>query len=113
MKSTDPSKLETILRLIAHLNRRLSGISERAFLSDVDEIDLTAFRLSAIGEVGFKLSEDFKNRHPEVDWLAMYGMRNVIVHDYDTIRPEMLWDAAINHLAGLAKLCRTELSRNN
>ena len=45
----DRDRLETILRVIGHIERRLSGMDLRAFAADGDEIDLTAFRLSVIG----------------------------------------------------------------
>jgi uncharacterized protein with HEPN domain len=105
----DFDRIELILRLIGHLERRLSHLSEQGFLNDKDEIDLTAFRLSAVGEASYKLSGELKSRHPHIDWMAIYGMRNVIVHDYDAIRPEKLWEAATEKLNDLADICRVEL----
>jgi len=46
----DKERLETILRVIADVERRLGGMDFQAFSTDGDEIDLTAFRLSVIGE---------------------------------------------------------------
>jgi uncharacterized protein with HEPN domain len=106
----DFSKLELILRMIAHLERRLSRLSRGAFLADVDEIDLTAFRLMVIGETSAKLSDELKLRNPHIDWPNIYGMRNVIAHDYDSVVPERLWAAYTGNLAELAATCREELA---
>jgi uncharacterized protein with HEPN domain len=105
----DFAKLDLMLRMIGHLERRLSSRTRAAFLTDIDEVDLTAFRLSVIGETSSKLSPELKSRHPHIDWIAIYNMRNVIVHDYDAVLPERLWAAFANGLDALAEVCRMEL----
>jgi uncharacterized protein with HEPN domain len=105
----DFDRLELIQSLIAHLRRRLANLSERAFYADKDEIDLTAFRLSAMGEACYKLSDELKLRNSRIDWIAIYGMRNVIVHDYEGIKPERLWKVITENLDEMEELCRVEL----
>ncbi len=81
MTRQDFHRLDLILQMISHLRRRLKPLSLRAFLGDVDEIDLTSFRLAVIGELTSKLDPALKARHPEIQWQAIYAMRNIIVHD--------------------------------
>jgi len=38
--------------------------------------------LQVLCESAQRLSEESKSQHPEVDWRAMSGFRNVLVHDY-------------------------------
>jgi uncharacterized protein with HEPN domain len=102
-------RLELILRMIGHLHRRLGPLSIEAFLTDVDEIDLTAFRLSVIGEATSKLSDDVKSRNSGINWPSIYGMRNVIVHDYGAIEPERLWVVFVKDIDPLALICQREL----
>ncbi len=104
-------RLELILELIAHVVRRTADISKADFLSDRDEVDLTAFRLAAIGETSSKLTDDLKSRHPQILWTDIYAMRNVIVHDYDAVKPERVWDVLGHNLNALADVCRKELAR--
>lgn len=111
MNNQDFAKLELVLRMIAHLERRLSRLSRATFLADVDEIDLTAFRLMVIGETSAKLSDSLKLRNANIDWPNIYGMRNVIAHDYDSVVPERLWAAYADDLAELTAVCRLELQR--
>ena len=99
--------------MIGHLRRRLTPLSERSFLADIDEIDLTAFRLAAIGEVSSKLSEALKERHPHIHWPSIYAMRNLIVHDYEAIEPERLWAAFLNDIDALAAVCEAEIAKGN
>jgi uncharacterized protein with HEPN domain len=111
VSNLDLSRLELIVRMIGHLHRRLHPLSLEAFVANVDEIDLTAFRLSVIGETTFRLSEDLKARNPAIKWPAIYAMRNVIVHDYGAIEPERLWAVFVNDLAPLADVCQREIKR--
>lgn len=111
MIGQDFYKLELILQMIGHLHRRLGPLSDRDFAANVDEIDLTAFRLAVIGETTAKLSTALKGRHAHIDWSAIYGMRNIVVHDYGAIEPERLWAVFKNDIDMLADVCRSELAR--
>ena len=106
----DADRLELILRLIDAIDRRLSVIELDRFTTDEDEIDLTSFRLATIGEESNKLSQALKDRH-DLPWRAIYGLRNIVFHDYGTILPERIWITATEHLAMLADVCRKELAR--
>lgn len=105
----DIDRLELIVELIDHIQRRLSIVTEDAFLRNQDEIDLTSFRLLHIGEAAHKLSAEIKARHPALPWAAIYQMRNVISHDYPAIIPWRIWDTATTKLDELRALCRAEL----
>lgn len=98
-----------MLRFIAHLERRLSGLSEAQFHADRDEIDLTAYRFQMMGEAARKLSENLKGRHPHIKWSGIVAMRNIIAHDYEGIASKVMWNAARDELEALAKACRDEL----
>jgi uncharacterized protein with HEPN domain len=49
------------------------------------------YEITVIGEAVRRISEEFKAAHPEVEWSAMKGMRNHLVHDYDEILEENVW----------------------
>jgi uncharacterized protein with HEPN domain len=38
--------------------------------------------LQIIGEAAWRLPNELKDRHPEIPWRQMAGMRHVLVHDY-------------------------------
>ena len=106
----DKERLETILSVIADLDRRLGDMDFRTFSGDHDEIDLTAFRLSVIGENANKLSEGIKARNPALPWKGMYGFRNLVSHEYAMIAPRFVW-AATQELEPIRDMCQAELSR--
>ena len=47
--------------------------------------------LQVLCESAQRLSEERRNLHPEVDWRAMSGFRNVLVHDYFGIDFGIVW----------------------
>jgi uncharacterized protein with HEPN domain len=106
----DRERLEIILKAIADIERRLGAMDFDAFSGDVDEIDLTAFRLSVIGENANKLSEAVKARNPSLPWKAMYGFRNLVSHEYALVAPRFVW-AAADELEPIRQMCVAELTR--
>lgn len=97
------------MQMIGHLRRRLQPISLRTFLGDIDEIDLTSFRLAVIGELTSKVNAALKSRHTNIDWPSIYAMRNIIVHDYGAIEPERLWAVFVKDISSLTEVCGKEL----
>ena len=106
----DRQRLETILRVVADIDRRLGGMDFNTFSGDGDEIEPTAFRLSVIGENANKLSKEIKARNPSVPWKGMYDFRNLVSHEYALIAPRFVW-AATQELGPIRDMCRAELAR--
>jgi len=109
MADRDLELLKLILLLNGHLQRRLAHKTWNDFAADVDEIDLTAYRLLHIGEATRKLSDDLKARHPHIPWPAIYAARNILSHAYFGVDAPMLWHTVQNDLGELVDICRAEL----
>lgn len=45
-----------------------------------------------IGESATRLPEEVRRCWPDIPWKQMIGMRNWLIHGYDGIDPEILWD---------------------
>jgi uncharacterized protein with HEPN domain len=101
--------LEPNLELIDLIEDSLTGVDEASFLASRDKVDLAAFRLFQIGEFTNKLSQGPKQRHPEIAWPSIYGLRNLIAHHYDKTNPAALWTIATNSLGALRTVCQQEL----
>ena len=59
--------------------------------------------LEVLGEATKKIPDDFKNKHSYIEWKAMAGMRDKLIHDYFGIDYEIVWDVVINKVPGLYK----------
>lgn len=107
----DLDRLELIVELAEHIERRIGQRDWASFLNDKDEADLTAFRLLHIGESAHKLSAELKERHSELPWTPIYRMRNILTHDYAGMETLLIWETAKQHLLPLVQMCRAEIIR--
>jgi uncharacterized protein with HEPN domain len=107
----DADRLDLMIEPIDKIRARTSGLSEAAFIEDDDQVDLTAYRLSTIGEQSRKLSPELKSRHPTIDWRAIYAMRNIIAHEYRLINARIVWQTIVRDLEALKTMCTAELAR--
>lgn len=46
-----------------------------------------------IGEAASRMSDDLRQRHPEIPWRQVVGMRNRVVHGYFEVDLDLLRDA--------------------
>lgn len=66
-----------------------------------------------IGEAAYKLTNDFRDSHPELPWREIIGMRHLLVHGYFTISPEVLWDVIQNDIPDMIPTLKQYLSEFN
>ena len=85
-----------------------TGLSHERFLSDTIIQHSVAFCILQIGELVARLSEEFRLRTGgEMNWAAIKGMRNIVVHDYGSIDREELWITAAQDVPVLRQFCET------
>lgn len=82
--------------------RDYTGNNRENFMNNPLVQDAVLRRLQTMAESTQQLSDDLKADAPDVDWRALSGFRNVLVHDYlNGIDLERVWDAISNYLSGL------------
>jgi uncharacterized protein with HEPN domain len=61
---------------------------------DADRLyNLAMTRLvEVIGEAAARLSAATQQAHPQIPWLQVIAVRNRLIHGYDQINPDILWD---------------------
>ncbi len=59
--------------------------------------------LQIIGDAARRLSEGFREAHPEIPWSGIIGQRNVLVHDYADIDLARVWEVVAGHLPELLR----------
>ncbi len=50
------------------------------------------YRLIVIGEATKRLSNEFREQYPMIPWRQMAGLRDVVIHDYDELDFDILWN---------------------
>ena len=103
----DEAQLRLILCYCGRLEEALErfGREFETFDSDAVFQDSCALCLVQVGEAVNRLSQEFKERHPEIEWQRIYGMRCHIVHGYEMFDAEIAWDAIENGIPPLRAFC--------
>ena len=84
----------------------VEGMGKDDFLEDKRTQQAVIMSLIIIGEAATKVMEvygEFTQRHPEVPWRGMRGMRNRIAHGYFDTNLDVVWDTVQTALPDLLK----------
>ncbi len=80
--------VEAIDRIRQHTNLNRSAFDNQPLVQV-----WVVHHLEIVGEACRGLSADLRDRHPEVPWAAIVGMRNILVHDYFGVNLDEVWAA--------------------
>jgi uncharacterized protein with HEPN domain len=78
-----------------------AGIKRDTFLDTIEIQDAVIRRLEIIGEATRRISNQFKEEHPDLPWKEMLGLRNFVIHEYEGIDLKVIWDTIKNNLPNL------------
>ena len=93
MAKRDPLETLRQMREFAVEARDLAAQGDRVALDTDLGFRRHAERIAElIGEAATRLPDDLREAWPEVPWKQMIGMRNWLIHGYDGIDAEILWD---------------------
>lgn len=104
-------ELDTIHLIIGRIQESLRAYDDEAFAKNQEAIDAMAYRLAMVGEHCNRLPADLRERHPDIPWRKMAGMRNIVSHAYEKIDTHIVWSAATVDLPQIEKMIREELAR--
>ena len=87
----DVARLEHMLAQARKLLERAQTITRDDLDRDEDLGAAIAWRLSVIGEAAARLSQITRDQHPEIPWTQVIGMRHRLIHGYDAIDLDIVW----------------------
>ncbi len=98
--------LEDILEAIAKIQQYTEGLSVEMLSSDSKTLDAVVRNLEVIGEAVKMLPDEIRSRQPDVDWQKIAGLRDILIHRYFGIDPEIIQDIVQNKLPLLQEQLR-------
>lgn len=87
----------------------IAGMSQEAFSASPLVKKAVCMSLINIGELSRELPESLKDRHPDILWTSIIGLRNRAAHGYRALDPEIIWNIAHGELAALEEVVLAEL----
>jgi uncharacterized protein with HEPN domain len=90
--------------MLDHANeaKKLLGDSDRDALRRNRVLQLALTRLAEIiGEAANRISRETRDKYSEIPWSHIIGMRNRLIHGYDVIDYDLLWDTVTTDLPPL------------
>lgn len=89
--------LEMARKAVAHA----SGVTKDQFLAnDVLEMALVHI-VQVIGEAARRVSPETRERHHDIPWVEIIGMRHKVVHDYLEVDWNVVWKTVTEDLPAL------------
>lgn len=81
---------------IAHaadlIQRFIGEMPKEQFLADPKTQSAVLHQLTILGEAVKRLSSAFRDQHPILPWSLMAGMRDHLIHGYDAVDLEEVWN---------------------
>ena len=84
--------VEDILDAMDKAEILLEGVTYEQYENDF-RINFAVVRaLEIIGEATKRLPMDLREQYPDIPWKGMAGMRDRIIHGYDNVDYQIVWD---------------------
>ncbi len=77
---------------------RTARIGKDEFLGDQTLTRAVVRSLEVIGEAARQVPDELKEKHSDVQWKEMIGMRDRLIHGYFSIDYEIVWDVVTNKI---------------
>jgi uncharacterized protein with HEPN domain len=108
----DNAYLEDILVAAKAIRRFTSGISLEAFKSNEEKYEAVNRKFEILGEASRRLSPEARKAFPEIPWKLITAMRNILIHDYDDVDLDVVWDTIQRDIVPLISRLEEYLAAN-
>jgi uncharacterized protein with HEPN domain len=100
----DSESLIDIERAARRILRYINGVNRAELETNDEKVSAILYQVTIIGEATKRLSQEIRQQHPEIPWRDIAGMRDILVHEYDQVDLDVIWDVVQNRLPELLVL---------
>ncbi len=94
-------RLRHMLEAIENIAQYVSDLDETQFHNAQQTVHAVVWNLTVLGEATRAIPSHVTDAYPQIPWSQMRGIRNRIVHAYDRIDLEIIWEVATVELPPL------------
>ncbi len=104
--SMNTHDLKVLNKIVEHAQKVIDYTSSctnaESFLNDEMRVEACVFNIMQIGELAHsELSDNAKDTITSVPWKKIYGLRNRIVHGYESVSMIVIWEIAVHDMQKL------------
>lgn len=100
-EARDPAHLWDMLEAARRVREYTEGLSLDAYVKDGKTRSAVERQLEILGEAARRVSEIFKQAHPEIPWQRITAQRNVLAHEYGEINHFIVWKVVVTNIPAL------------
>ena len=89
--------------------RFTNGMAYKDFAHDELHFDAVLRNLEIIGEAVKNISEETRQKYPNVKWRKIAGFRDIVTNEYFGVNEETVWDIVKNEIPALLAIVKTML----
>lgn len=103
--------MQEIIAAMDAIERFVQGIASAGDLQADDKTASAVIRkLEVIGEAARSLPADFRDRHREIPWKKMIGMRDRLIHGYFAVDYSLVWETVKQDIPEIKSLLKKMLA---
>lgn len=113
MKNKEYISLNKMIQYIDKALGYVKNIGFEQFSCNEEKVYATVFAISQIGELVKNISNETMRKYNNIEWVVIKSLRNKIVHDYDGIKLNLIWDILSNDMVKLKDDLKNILNENS
>ncbi len=106
-------RIQHIIESIDKIQQYTEGMNQQEFEATSIAVDAVIRNFEIIGEAVRYIPDDAQHRYPNVPWAKMRAMRNIVIHEYQAVDPEVVWSTVRYDLPPLLPHLRQMLRSEN
>ena len=105
--------LEDICDAAVKIEKFTVGLSLEDFVDNDLVSDAVIKNILVIGEATKNISDEIREKNPQIEWRKMAGMRDMMIHGYFSINYRIVWDVVQNKVPTLKKQIQEMLNEEH
>ncbi|MEM6353878.1 MAG: HepT-like ribonuclease domain-containing protein [Cyanobacteria bacterium P01_D01_bin.14] len=105
-KKADATYLWHMVKASQNIRTFTEALSFEDYAADIVLVSAVERQFEILGEAARRVSEELKAEHSDITWQKIIDLRNVIIHQYERIDQDIIWNIIFVELPRLEERLR-------